>query len=484
MTTQCTPQQLEFEGLGRRQIVAGFDGGRMTTDGGALLLREADRLFNVTQRVADAFVDYRDPGRIEHDVKALVAQRIFALALGYEDLNDHDRLRDDPALALACGIDDVDGERRVRERDRGHALAASSTLNRLELSLPAEASKDRYKKVVADHGVLDGLLVDLFLEAHGAPPEEIVLDLDATDDPVHGDQEGKFFHGYYDHYCFLPLFIVCGEFVLCCRLRTADRGAADGAVDELSRIVAQIRRTWPDTRILMRGDGDFGKDEIMTWCEGHGVYYVCGYRQNPRLNAMITRDLNKSRSRCETSGKASRRFRDLRYKTLSSWSCERRVVAKAEWLPGLRGKNARYVVTNIPRKKVSARELYETLYCARGDMENRIKDQQLWLFSDRTSAHILQANQLRMYFSAFAGAIVDIVRRVGLHDTRCARWRVDTIRSRLLKVAGRITKTVRRIRLSLTSVFPFQDVFARTLFNLRTAAQAPPGSFPAHSITV
>ena len=475
MATQCTARQLEFEGLGRRRIVARFDGGRMTSDGGALLLREADRLFRITERVAEAFVDYRDPCRIEHDVKTLVAQRILALALGYEDLNDHDRLRDDPALALACGIDDVEGERRVRERDRGHALAASSTLNRLELSTPDEAGSHRYKKVVADHEALDRLLVDLFLESHSQAPDEIVLDLDATDDPIHGDQEGKFFHGYYDHYCFLPLFVVCSEHVLCCRLRTADCGAVDGALEELSRIVKQIRRRWPSTRIVARGDADFGTDQIMSWCEAHDVAYVFGYGQNPRLNAMIARTLERSRRRCLVSGKASRRYRDLRYRTRSSWSRTRRVVAKAEWLPGLRGRNARYVVTNISRKEVGARDLYETWYCARGDMENRIKDQQLWLFSDRTSAHILMANQLRMYFSAFAGALVDIVRRVGLKGTACARWRVDTIRSRLLKLAGRVTRTVRRVRLCLASTFPLQDVFARTLVNLRAAAQAPPG---------
>ncbi len=256
---------------------------------------------------------------------------------------------------------------------------------------------------------------------------------------------------------------------------TADRGAADGSVDELSRIVEQIRRAWPDTRIVVRGDSDFGKDEIMVWCEDHDVDYAFGYGQNPRLNDMIERELEKSRRRCLVSGKESRRYRDLRYRTLRSWSCERRVVAKAEWLPGLRGRNARYVVTNISRRKVGARALYEHWSCARGNMENRIKDQQLWLFSDRTSAHIMLAKQLRMYFSAFAGAIVDIVRRVGLKDTRCARWRVDTIRSRLLKLAGRITKTVRRLRISLASAFPLQDVFVRTLVNLRVAAQAPPG---------
>ncbi len=474
MATQCPAQQLEFEGLGRRQIVANFDGGRMTSDGGALLLREADRLFNVTERVAGAFVDYRDPSRIEHDVTTLVAQRIIALALGYEDLNDHDRLRDGPALALACGIDDVEGARRVRERDRGHVLAASSTLNRLELGDPNEASLDRYKKIVADHEALDRLLVDLFLESHAEPPKEIVLDLDATDDPVHGDQEGKSFHGYDDHHGFLPLFVVCGEHILRCRLRTADHGAADGSVDELSRIVEQIRGVWPRTRIVVRGDCDFGTDDIMVWCEDHGVDYVFGYGQNPRLNSMVTKALNKSRRRCLVSGKPSRRYRDLRYRTQKSWSRERRVVAKAEWLPGPRGKNARYIVTSISRKEVGARELYEQRYCARGDMENRIKDQQLWLFSDRTSCHVMRANQLRMYFSAFAGAIVDILRRVGLHGTECARWRVDTIRSRLFKLAGRVTKTVRRLRLSFASIFPLQEVFARTLVNLRAAAQAPP----------
>ena len=475
MTTHCTPQQLEFKGLGRRRIVAKFDGGRMTSDGGALLLREADHLFNVTQRVADAFVDYRDPVRIEHTVQTLVAQRIFGLALGYEDLNDHDRLRDDPALALACGNDDVEGERRVRERDRGHVLAASSTLNRLELSRPGEASTHRYKKVMADHEALDRLLVDLFLESHGEPPGEIVLDLDATDDPIHGDQEGKAFHGYYDHHCFLPLFIVCGAFILCCRLRPADRSAAYGSVDELSRIVEQIRDSWPHTRIVVRGDSDFSTDEIMVWCEDHDVDYVLGYSQNPRLNDMIATDIERSRWRCQVSGKSSRRYRDLEYRTRTSWSRKRRVVAQAEWLPGSRGRNARYVVTSLSRKKAGARALYEHWYCARGDMENRIKDQQLWLFSDRTSAHIMLANQLRMYFSALAGFIVDTVRRVGLKDTRCARWRVDTIRSRLFKLAGRVTKTVRRLRLCLASTFPLQDVFARTLVNLRAAAQAPPG---------
>ena len=276
MQTECTSAELEFEGLGRRRVVGRFDGGRMTSDGGALLLREADRVFNVTGRLAACFVDHRDPGRVEHGLRTLVAQRVMSLALGYEDLNDHDRLRKDAVLALASGCEDVTGEGRIRERDRDHPLAASSTLNRLELGTPERAATDRYRRIVADPGAIDRLLVDLFLETHAAPPREIILDIDATDDPVHGRQEGRFFHGYYGHHCYLPLYITCGEHVLCCRLRPADIDASHGSVDELMRIVPQIRAAWPHTRIILRGDSGFCREAIMGWCEEEGVDHVLG----------------------------------------------------------------------------------------------------------------------------------------------------------------------------------------------------------------
>ena len=322
----------------------------------------------------------------------------------------------------------------------------------------------------------DRLLVDLFLEAHGQAPQEIVLNMDATDDPVHGGQEGRFFHGYYRCHCHLPLYVTCGEHVLCSRLRTADRDASDGALDELRRIVPQIRTAWPDTRIIVRADSGFCRDEIMAWCQAEGVDYAIGLARNSRLRQRIGKALHKSRRRCVATGRPSRRFRQFRYRTLKSWSRSRRVVAKAEWLPGMGGQNPRFVVTSLPKDRIGARELYEGLYCGRGDMENRIKEQQLWLFADRTSSALLPANQLRLYFSAFAGILLGILRRVGLQGTDLARARIDTFRSRLLKLAGRIRVTVRRVWLSFASVFPLQHVFAQALARMQTATpvRAPP----------
>lgn len=480
MQTECTSTELEFEGLGRRRVVGRFDGGRMTSDGGAMLLREADRVFNVTGRLAACFVDHRDPGRVEHGLRTLVAQRVMALALGYEDLNDHDRLRKDAVLAMASGCEDVTGEGRIRERDRDHPLAASSTLNRLELGTPERAPTDRYRRIVADPGAIDRLLVDLFLETHAAPPREIILDIDATDDPLHGRQEGRFFHGYYGHYCYLPLYITCDEHVLCCRLRPADIDASHGSVDELMRIVPQIRAAWPHTRIILRGDSGFCREAIMGWCEEEGVDHVLGLARNQRLCRRIGKALHKSRRRSAATGRPSRRFREFRYRTRSSWSRSRRVVAKAEWLPGRHGSNPRFVVTSLPKERLGARALYEDLYCGRGDMENRIKEQQLWLFADRTSSATMRANQLRLHISAFAGILVSILRRVGLRGTDLAGARIDTIRSRLLKLACRVRVTVRRVWLSFPTGFPLQEEFGQALENLRPApapaaqVRAPP----------
>ena len=405
----------------------------------------------------------------------MIAQRVMALALGYEDLNDHDRLRSDPALALASGCDDLAGNRRVRARDRGHALAASSTLNRLELGVAGNAASDRCRRIVADPGMIDRLMVSLFLEMHAQAPEEIILDMVATDDPIHGGQEGRFFHGYHRCHCYLPLYIFCGEDILCCRLRTADRDASDGALDELRRIVPQIRTAWPDTRIIIRADSGFCREEIMALCEAEGIDYVFGLARNGRLHDRIGKALHNSRRRCIATGRPSRRFRQFRYRTLKSWSRSRRVVAKAEWLPGTGGENPRFVVTSLASDSIGARELYEQLLCGRGDMENRIKEQQLWLFADRTSSAKMPANQLRLHFSAFAGILLGILHRVGLRGTELASARIDTVRSRLLKLARRIRVTVRRVWLSFATAFPFRQVFMKALANLREApVRAPP----------
>ena len=404
MTTECNPEQLEFHALGGRDVIGRFDGGRITSDGGGLLLREVDKRLGLLDRLAACFSDYRNPLAIEHSVQSLVSQRVYGLALGYEDLNDHDVLRKDSVLALLVGKQDLTGDARVREQDRGHPLAGSSTLNRLELSTPETAPDDRYKKIAADPDALDRLLVDVFLESQRTPPREIWLDLDATDDPLHGHQEGRFFHGYYRCYCYLPLYIFCGEHLLCARLRSSDQDGAAGSVDELERIITQIRQRWPKTRIVIRGDAGFCREAIMAWCEANDVRYVLGLARNNRLQRSLGKAMEEARAAHERTGRPARRFRDFRYKTRKSWSRERRVVGKAEYLPNK--ANPRFVVTSLPAKQFECRYVYEEMYCARGEMENRIKEQQLDLFADRTSTHTMRANQNRLYFSSFAYLLV------------------------------------------------------------------------------
>ena len=464
MTTQCKPEQLEFHALGGRDVIGRFDGGRITSDGGGLLLREVDKRLGLLDRLASCFTDYRNPNAIEHSVQSLVSQRVYALALGYEDLNDHDVLRKDSVLALLVGKQDLTGDERVREQDRGHPLAGSSTLNRLELSTPDTASADRYKKIAADPVALDHLLVDVFLESHRKPPREIWLDLDATDDPLHGRQEGRFFHGYYRCYCYLPLYIFCGEHLLCARLRPSNQDAAAGSVEELERIVAQIRACWPKTRIVIRGDAGFCREAIMAWCEGNRVRYVLGLARNQRLQRALGKAMEDARSAHEHTGKPARRFRDFRYRTRKSWSRERRVVGKAEYLPNK--ANPRFVVTNLSPREAGAKRLYEKLYCARGDMENRIKEQQLGLFADRTSTATLRANQLRLYFSSFAYVLLHGLRRLGLTGTAHAKAQSTTIRLKLLKIGARIRITVRKVWLSFSEAYPYAEDIAQILSNL------------------
>ena len=472
MQTQCKASQLEFQGFGRRQVVADFDGGRISSDGGLLLLREVAQRRGLLKRFGSCFDDYRDPRLIEHRVEELVAQRVLALAQGYEDLNDHDALRDDPLLALAVGKQDLTGVQRVRRRDRGHALAGKSTLNRLERTPLQLKPKERYTKIVYDAAAIEALFTDDFIRAQPQPPEQLVLDLDATDDPLHGQQEGRFFHGYYGCYCYLPLYIFCGDFLLCAKLRKSDRDGSAGALDEVKRIVAQLRAVWPEVSITLRADSGFAREELMQWCEQHQVDYVFGLARNPRLQALIRDELAIAEAQSRDRGKPVRIFKDLTYQTLDSWSCARRVVGKAEHLTDK--SNPRFVVTSYPIERMAAAPLYEELYCARGDMENRIKEQQLGLFADRTSSATMRANQLRLWLAAMAYALINHLRHLGLRETELQRAQVSTIRARLLKLGARITVSVRRVVASLSSAFPLQTLFARVLANLQTAPAPSP----------
>lgn len=463
--TECKGTFPEFQAQGRRAVVASFDGGHITSDAGALLLREVDQRTRLIRQFADCFVDHRDGRRIEHSVEQLVAQRVYALALGYEDLNDHETLRLDPLLAALVGKDDPLGVDRRRGRDRGRALAGKSTLNRLELTPPEATSAARYKKIVARVDRIERFFVDLFLQAHKRAPKRIVLDVDATDDPLHGEQEGRFFHGYYSNYCFLPLYIFCGEHLLCARLRTSNRDGADGAKEDLERIVARIRQSWPETTIVIRGDSGFCREELMAWSEQtDGVEFIFGLARNARLQRRIETQAEEAKQRYEQSGEAARIFADFSYQTRKSWTRARRVIAKAEHLP--QGANPRFVVTSFGAETYNAQALYEEQYCARGDMENRIKEQQLDMFADRTSASLMRANQMRLWFSSVAYTLMQALRRIGLKGTKMARAQCGTIRTRLLKIGARVRISVRRIAVSMSSSCPVQDLFWRVLANI------------------
>ena len=463
--TECTSSPLLAKAPGRRIFDARFDGGDITSDAGALLLRQVEERRSILERFADCFRDHRDPSRVEHTVSELVAQRVYALALGYEDVNDHDTLRVDPLLAALVGKTDPKGKLRARTRDEGFGLAASSTLHRLELSHPELAASDRYKRIALEGDEVDDLFMTLFIEAHDEVPEEIILDFDATDDRVHGDQQGRFYHGYYDHYCYMPLYVFAGDHLLSARLRTADRDGADGTLDELERIVPRIREAWPSARIVVRGDSGFCREWLMAWCEEQSVEYVLGIAKNSRLVEAVAEELEEARLICERTDRATRRFKDFSYRTQSSWSRSRRVVAKAEQLVGR--ANPRFVVTSLGEKEWPARELYEELYCARGEMENRIKEQQLDLFADRTSCWSMRANQTRMYFSSMAYVLMSELRRIGLAGTELARAQCGTIRTRLLKIGARVRVTVRRIWVSMSEGYPIQELFAEIWSRLR-----------------
>jgi Transposase DDE domain group 1 len=452
LTTECIPSEFEFEGHLSRSVVARFDGGTMTSDGGALLLRRTDGRLHLLRRLAACFHDRRDPCYITHRVEELVAQRVYGLALGYEDLSDHDQLRHDPLLAVLSGKPGAGQE----------PLAGKSTLNRLELSTE---KADRYKKIECQTEALDALLVQVFIEAYARAPERIILDLDVTDLALHGHQEGRFFHGYYDSYCYLPLYVFCGEHLLCARLRTADQDASAGSKTEVERIVEQIRRVWPEVEIILRADSGFCREELMAWCEEHGVQYVFGLARNERLRRTIDDEMEEAKRQHQTSKEPARVFTEFLYETTTgSWSRARRVIAKAEYLE--KGENPRYVVTNLSAESWPAQALYEQLYCSRGEMENRIKEQ-FSLFATRVSAETLRANQLRLYFSAAAYVLVHGLRRLGLQGTELARAQAHTIRLQLLKIGAQIRLTVRKVWISLASSFPHQNIFAQAWNQLR-----------------
>ena len=457
MPTDCTPALFEFPAIEGRDVVASFDGGAITSDAGALLLGQTDRAIQLSERFAACFSDTCSAALVEHQLETMVMQRVIGIALGYEDLNDHEELRHDPVLAVLAG-------KLTAQRSDCAPLAGKSTLNRLELS---RAEATRYHKVSHDPAAIETLFVEVFLDAHKKAPKQIILDLDATDDPLHGNQEGRFFHGYYDCYCYLPLYIFCGRHLLVAKLRRSNMDAAAGAVEEVARIVAQIRRRWPRTRILLRGDSGFTREPLMTWCEANRVDYVFGLARNDRLEQAIIPALISATIESIRTARTARCFKDFSYATLSTWSRERRVIGKAEVTGG--EANPRFVVTSLKRSEASGRHLYEKIYCARGDMENRIKECQLDLFADRTSTATMQANQLRLWFASMAYVLLCALRRIGLAHTQFAEATCGTIRLKLLKIGALVRVSVRRIKIAMASACPWQDPFELAHARLRNA---------------
>lgn len=452
--TECNQSSFGLEANGKREIVARFDGGTISSDGGALLLRQTDKRLNLLPRLAECFLDGRRQEQVEHSVQEMLAQRIYGLALGYEDINDHEQLRTDPLFGVLAGRQDME-----------RALAGKSTLNRMELG---SGKQDRYKKITFWKQGIDELLVSVFVESHDQAPERIILDVDTTDLPLHGKQEGRFFHGYYDSYCYLPLYIFCGEHLLCARLRESNHDASFGSLNEIERIVAQIRAAWPEVKIVLRGDSGFCRNELMSWCTKHRVDFVFGLARNQRLRRIIGQQMHEATQEWEKTGKPARVFAEFGYRTKKTkkggWDCERRVVAKAEHIDGK--ENPRFVVTSLTREEWAAQALYEKLYCARGDMENRIKEQ-FSLFADRVSAESMRANQMRLYLSAIAYILFSGMRRLGLKTTELAQAQVSTIRTRLLKIGAQIRVTVRKVWVSMASSYPWQDLYQQVWSNLR-----------------
>jgi hypothetical protein len=452
--TDCIQSGFAFEACGKREIVARFDGGTISSDGGAFLLRQTDQRLHLLPRLAECFLDGRNPEQVEHSLLEMLSQRIYGLALGYEDLNDHEQLRKDPVFGILAG-----------RQELGEPLAGKSTLNRMELGA---GTKDRYKKITFWKDAIDELLVKVFVESYAQAPAQIILDVDTTDLPLHGNQEGRFFHGYYGNYGYLPLYIFCGEQVLCARLREANHDAAFGSLAEIRRILAQIRGAWPEVQIILRGDSGFCRNELMSWCESQGVEFVFGLARNQKLRRIIGAQMHAATQQWQETGTPARVFSEFDYQAKKTkkggWDRERRVVAKAEHIDGK--ENPRFVVTSLTSEAWAAQALYEELYCARGDMENRIKEQ-FSLFADRVSSETMRANQMRLYLSAMAYILVSGLRRLGLQATELAEAQVSTIRTKLLKIGAQIRVTVRKVWVSMASSYPWQDLYRQVWTNLR-----------------
>jgi hypothetical protein len=517
--TQCTNPTLPGQPLGARDVLACFDGGHITSDAGGLLLRELEAKFCFIEQFARCFSDYRDPKLIEHTVPELLKQRIFGLCLGYEDLLDHDQLRHDPLLAVLAGKTDPLGNHRRRRRDQGTALAGKSTLNRLELTPVRATAQSRYKKIVGHLDAMQRFFVEAFTQQYLVPPTRLVLDLDSTDFPLHGHQLGRFFHGYYDCYCYLPLYIFCGDHPLLALLRPSNIDNTTGLLKHLARIVGRLREVWPGVVIVVRADSGFCRDHVMTWCEANGVDYLLGLAKNSRLQAALAAELQQAQQQFALTQQPARVFKDFRYRTLDSWSRERRVVGKAEHLAG--GPNPRFVVTSLSAAAFAAGPLYEQEYCGRGDMENRIKEQQLMLFANRVSCQTMRANQVRLCLATVAYLVLRALRQFGLGggDTavaaaavaaapaaapgageaapvaavagpatvlvleaapasaepagaaatqrvaaaaaEAARAQCDTIRLKLLKIGAVVRVSVRRVWVSLSEGYPWRAWFVQ-----------------------
>lgn len=439
MRTDCNSPSIDFTPLGRRQLLAKFDGGKITSDAGALLLREVAGKSKLFDRMAEAVPDPRNPELIEHEQKTMFAQRVLGIACGWEDLNDHHGLRVDPLMQVAT----------ERDADEERPLASPATLCRLENRISRESCVK-----------LSELLVELFIESFDAPPAELVLDFDATDDPIHGDQEGRFFHGYYDNYCYLPLYVFCGGKLLVSYLRPSNIDAAKHSRAILKLLTRRLRQQWPDVKIIFRGDSGFCRWKLMRWCDRHNVDYVIGLARNKRLEKIAEPFMQQAQRQYEQTGEKQRVFTEFNY-AAGSWDRQRRVIHKAEH--NSHGDNPRFVVTSLSDE---AQSLYDDIYCARGEMENRIKEQQLGLFAGRTSCHHFVANQFRLLLSSFAYTLIETLRRTTLAETELAHAQVSTIRSKLLKIGAVVRTSVRRIVLQLSSAYPLKELFQTVVSRL------------------
>jgi hypothetical protein len=457
-------KKFRFDDLAGRRVECDFSGGYLSTDGGVLLLQKMDTHLGVSGALAECFHDFRDPRFVEHQLPELIAQRLYGLGAGYEDLNDHNDLRRDPLMAVAVGKLDPTGMDRMCAEDKGQALAGAATLNRLELG--NQQGAERYRKIKANMEKIEELLIEFGVATFSPETTEVVLDFDATDDIIHGMQEGRFFNGYYDHYCYLPLYCFAGSVPLWAQLRMSDRDACRGTVEALEKIVPAIRRRCPQARIIVRGDSGFCREAIMAWCEAQEELYYCfGLARNARLLRSSQRAMFHAKTTACLTGGYAREFTEFQYQTLDSWTRSRHVIAKAEVLP--KGVNPRFIVTNLPRAgfdstqtdRFAPAECYEQFYCARGDMENRIKEQQIDLFADRTSTHYINANQLRLWFATFAYFLIERIRTLALQGTQLAKATAGTIRLKLFKIAAHLTVSVRRIHIRLASACPLRDVF-------------------------